>query len=52
MFKTKEVFTAVYNGQVVGSVRIEVRKDNTAYLSRFGVHSDFQNTINLPIALV
>lgn len=41
--ETKEVFTALYNGQVVGSVRIEVKEDKTAYLSRFGVHLDFQN---------
>lgn len=35
--ETKEVFVALLNGSVVGSVRVEVRPDNTAYLSRLGV---------------
>lgn len=41
--ESKEVFSALYNGVVVGSVRIEVKNDKTAYLSRFGVDLEFQN---------
>jgi ribosomal protein S18 acetylase RimI-like enzyme len=41
--ETKDVFTALYNGKVVGSVRIELFGDGTAYLSRFGVDSEFQS---------
>lgn len=41
--ETKEVFVALLNEEVVGSVRIEVKPDKTAYLSRFGVKLDYQN---------
>ena len=41
--ETKEVFTALYNGKVIGSVRIEVLSDGSAYLSRFGVDSKFKS---------
>ncbi len=41
--ENKMVYVAYMNGVVVGSVRIEVRPDNTAYLSRFGVSDKHQN---------
>lgn len=41
--ETKEVFVALLNEEVVGSVRVEVKPDKTAYLSRFGVKLEYQN---------
>lgn len=41
--ETQEVFVAHWNGIIVGSVRIDVKEDNTAYLSRFAVGSAYQN---------
>lgn len=41
--ETTEVFVALSNEEVIGSVRIEIKPDNTAYLSRFGVSSVHQN---------
>ena len=41
--ENKYVFVAFVNGEPVGSVRIEVNDDKTAYLSRFGVRSNNQN---------
>lgn len=41
--ETKEVFVALLNEEVVGSVRIEIKPDKTAYLSRFGVDLNYQN---------
>ena len=41
--ETKYVFVAFVNGEPVGSVRIKINDDNTAYLSRFGVRSTNQN---------
>ena len=41
--ETKHCFVVEFNGTVVGSVRIEIREDNTAYLSRFGVAVECQN---------
>jgi N-acetylglutamate synthase-like GNAT family acetyltransferase len=41
--ETKHCFVVELNGSVVGSVRIEVKEDKTAYLSRFGVAIDCQN---------
>jgi ribosomal protein S18 acetylase RimI-like enzyme len=41
--ENKIVFVALSKGVVVGSVRVEVKPDKTAYLSRYGVKSDFQN---------
>ncbi len=40
---TKFVFVAEYGGVSVGSVRIEILPDNTAYLTRFGVKENCQN---------
>jgi N-acetylglutamate synthase-like GNAT family acetyltransferase len=39
----KLFFVAEVDGIIVGSVRVEVNSDNTAYLSRFGVRGEFQN---------
>ena len=41
--KTKLVYVAYFKNQVVGSVRIEILDNNEAYLSRFGVNTEFQN---------
>ncbi|NMM62502.1 GNAT family N-acetyltransferase [Clostridium sp. P21] len=41
--KTKVMFVGILDGVLVGSVRVEVKPDNTAYLSRFAVREDFQN---------
>src|SRR5665647_3615228 len=41
--ETTNVFVALSNEEVIGSVRIEIKPDNTAYLSRFGVSSVHQN---------
>lgn len=41
--ETKYVFVAFINGEPVGSVRIKINDDNTAYLSRFGVRSTNKN---------
>ena len=41
--ETKEVFVALFNEKIIGSVRIEIKPDNTAYLSRFGVSALYQN---------
>lgn len=40
---TKVVLLALSDGEPVGSVRVEVFPDNTAYLSRFGVKVTSQN---------
>jgi len=40
---TKFFIVAVLNGDIVGSVRIEIKPDNTAYISRFGVGIEYQN---------
>ena len=40
---TKLVFVAFINDVPAGSVRIKVKEDGTAYLSRFGVSPEFQN---------
>ncbi|MCB2293539.1 GNAT family N-acetyltransferase [Clostridium algoriphilum] len=37
------VFVALFNNEIIGSVRIEIKTDNTAYLTRFGVSEDHQN---------
>ncbi|MDD6485227.1 MAG: GNAT family N-acetyltransferase [Clostridiales bacterium] len=39
----KIVLIALTDGEPVGSVRVEIRPDNTAYLTRFGVRVDNQN---------
>jgi len=41
--ETTNVFVALSNEEVIGSVRIKVERDHTAYLSRFGVSSSHQN---------
>lgn len=41
--ENKFVFVAFINGEPVGSVRVELKSDSTAYLSRFGVRSNNQN---------
>jgi ribosomal protein S18 acetylase RimI-like enzyme len=41
--ETKLVFVALIDDLIIGSVRVEVMPDGTAYLSRFGVKGDYQN---------
>ena len=41
--ETKEVFIAFLDGIPVGSARVEMFPDQTAYLTRFGVRPDYQN---------
>ncbi|WP_207725855.1 GNAT family N-acetyltransferase [Clostridium sp. DJ247] len=41
--EAKEVFVALLDEIIIGSVRIEIKEDHTAYLSRFGVDSSYQN---------
>lgn len=41
--KNKVMLVGIVDGTIVGSVRVEVKPDNTAYLSRFAVREDFQN---------
>jgi len=41
--ETTNVFVALSNEKVIGSVRIKIKPDHTAYLSRFGVSSLHQN---------
>lgn len=38
---SKLVFVALLDGIIIGSVRIEIYEDKTAYLSRFGVKCEF-----------
>lgn len=40
---TKLVLIAECDGDILGSVRIELLPDSTAYLTRFGVKADVQN---------
>ena len=42
--ETKLVLIAVQDDVPVGSVRLEIRDDHTAYLSRFGVRTTNQNS--------
>lgn len=41
--KTKNVYIALMDNIAVGSVRVELFPDNTAYLSRFGVRLAYHN---------
>ncbi|MBU3192034.1 GNAT family N-acetyltransferase [Clostridium bowmanii] len=41
--RTKEVLVALFNEKIIGSLRIEIKADNTAYLSRVGVSELYQN---------
>jgi len=40
---TKEVFVAFIDDVPVGTIRVEIMPDNTAYVSRFGVNPDYHN---------
>ncbi len=40
---TKQVFVALLNGKIIGSLRVEVKDNNTAYLSKFGISALYQN---------
>lgn len=40
--ENKLILVAVLNGVIVGSVRVEIKPDKTAYLSRFGVSGKHQ----------
>ena len=40
--ETKEVLIACQKNSPVGCVRVEINNDNTAYISRLAVRSDFQ----------
>ncbi len=39
----KEVYIAIIDGNPVGTIRIKLLPDNTAYISRFGVMLDYHN---------
>lgn len=41
--KTQEVYIAIIDHVAVGSVRIKLMPDNTAYMSRFGVRLSYHN---------
>ena len=41
--ETKEVFIALIDDIPVGTIRIQVLPDNTAYISRFGVMLEYHN---------
>ncbi len=41
--ETTYVFVALFNEEIIGSVRIEINPDNAAYLTRFGVSAEHQN---------
>lgn len=41
--ENKVMLVGLIDGVLVGSVRVEVKPDKTAYLSRFAVREDFQN---------
>lgn len=40
---SKEVYVAFMDGIIVGTIRVEVFPDKTAYISRFGVRLNYQN---------
>jgi ribosomal protein S18 acetylase RimI-like enzyme len=40
---TKEVFIALIDDIPVGTIRVHIFDDNTAYISRFGVRLDYHN---------
>lgn len=40
---TKLVLVAISNGLIIGSVRVEIKPDKSAYLCRFGVGINYQN---------
>jgi len=41
--ENKEVFVAFIDNTPVGSIRVEILPDNTAYISRFGVRLSYHN---------
>lgn len=41
--ETKEVFVAFIDNTPVGTIRVEILPDNTAYISRFGVSLKYHN---------
>ena len=40
---TRHVYVAIVDGVAVGSLRVAVYEDGTAYLTRFGVRADYSN---------
>jgi ribosomal protein S18 acetylase RimI-like enzyme len=40
---SKEVFVAFIDETPVGTIRLKLNPDNTAYISRFGVNTDYHN---------
>ena len=41
--RDKHVYIALVDGVAVGSLRVSINNDQTAYLTRFGVRSDYTN---------
>jgi len=41
--ETKEVYIALIDDVPVGTIRIQILPDNTAYISRFGVRMEYNN---------
>jgi len=41
--ETKEVYIAIIDNVPVGTIRVQIFPDNTAYISRFGVRLDYHN---------
>lgn len=41
--ETKEVFIAIIDNVPVGTIRLQLNPDNTAYITRFGVRLDYHN---------
>lgn len=41
--ESKEVYVALIDDMAVGTIRLQVFPDNTAYISRFGVRLDYHN---------
>ncbi|HEY9061922.1 MAG TPA: GNAT family N-acetyltransferase [Pseudobacteroides sp.] len=40
---SKEVFVAFIDDTPVGTIRLKINPDNTAYISRFGVNTEYHN---------
>jgi len=41
--QTKEVFVAFIDDVPVGTIRLKINSDNTGYISRFGVNTEYHN---------
>jgi len=41
--QNKKVFVADSDGKIIGSIRVEIINENSAYISRFGVSLTYQN---------